>query len=48
MISKQFNFFHTDNEIEKFINFFKGKGFELYPYLVNNLDEIKQEDNLSK
>lgn len=48
MISKQLNFFHSNNDIEKFVTYFRKKGFALYPYLVNHLDEIKQEEKLNK
>jgi hypothetical protein len=44
MISKQLNFFHTINELQIFIDFFKNKGFNLLPYLVENLDKIEQQD----
>ncbi|WP_125723519.1 hypothetical protein [Flavobacterium ustbae] len=47
MISKQINFFHSNDDIEKFVTFFKSKGFDLYPNLIKHLDEIKQELNLS-
>lgn len=47
MISKQINFFHSNDDEERFVAFFKSKGFELYPNLIKHLDEIKQVKNLS-
>lgn len=44
MISKQINFFHSDSDIDKFINFFKENKFILYPYKIKSLDEIKKSD----
>lgn len=47
MISKQLNFFHSCDDLQRFVTFFKSRGFELYPNLIKHIDEIKQELNLS-
>lgn len=48
MISTQLNFFHSIDDIDLFLVFFKLQGCLLYPYKVNLKDEIKSMHKLGE